>query len=119
MGRPEIFSFGVGEEVVGREMIVAEILIERSVKLIRSATGDDVDHSAAASSELRAIAIGHDFDLLRAVGSRREGKIVVFGKHDADAIEHEIVGTIAAAVDGDIGLNKERRRIIAGGGDSA
>jgi hypothetical protein len=52
------------EEVAGVEDVVAEVLVGRSMELVRSSAGDDVDDTAGRTSCLCSVAVGLDRDLL-------------------------------------------------------
>ena len=106
-------TLSISEEIVGPQPVVAEELIERAVKRIGARLCDHVDHPAAAPAKLRTKAVRHYLKLRRTVGCRRDGKVVVLGKHDRNAIQHEIVAAKPAAIDGDVGKHEQRRRIVA------
>ena len=77
--------------------------------------GDHVDHAAAATSELGAVAVGLHLEFLRAVGRGREHVVVVLRHHHGDAVKCEVIAAVPAAIDRDIGEHEQRRRVIAGG----
>jgi len=58
------------EEVATVEYIVAEVLVDGAVELVRSSAGDDVDDAASGTSGLWSIAVGLDRDLLNAFDVR-------------------------------------------------
>src|SRR5687768_7148012 len=81
--RPGLIA-GIAEPVVGAHLFIACKPESRPMKIVRSAASDNVDHAAAAASELRAEAIGQHFKLLRAIRRRGNGEVVVLRQHDAD-----------------------------------
>ncbi len=79
------------EEVAGVEDVVAEVLVDRAMELVRSRAGDDVDDTARRTASLGRVAVGLNRDLLNAFDVRLDAD----GADDAfvvvDAIDHPVV----------------------------
>ena len=112
----------IGEEVVGVEIVVAQKLEDRAVKLIGAALDGGVDHRAGGVAELGGEVVGLDLELLYRVdrgdyrdavasdgAGVRDGVVV-------DAIERDFVGGEAPAAGDErqIRSHAEHRRGVAG-----
>jgi hypothetical protein len=71
------------------------------VKLVGAALGDDVDLSAAAAAVFRGGVAGLDFELLNGIHGRQNRVLINREVVVVHAIEKEVVGLLASAIDAD------------------
>ena len=82
----------------GIEIVVAEELEDRTMEVIRSRAGNDVDHAAGEAAVFRTVAVGHHAEFFHRVRVRGDVAGVTQAGHIRAAVE-EIVDRPRAAVD--------------------
>ena len=93
---------GEREPRIGVQVVVAEELEQRAVKLVAAGARDDVDHAAGEASVFGAVAVGHHAELFHRVGIGRDVAGVAQAGHVGAAIQvvvHRAGAAIHAAVD--------------------
>ncbi len=92
------FAVLVIEKSVGVEFIVAQELVEHTVKLACSRAMHEVDHGPARAPVLGGQIVGLNLELLQRVRRWHEGGLIVAHDNLRGAIEHHFIRDIAAAV---------------------
>ena len=87
------------EEVPRVEVVVAVEGEQRSVELVGSALGRQVDHAARRAAELGCERTGLDFELGQRIDGRQQADFAVCQVVVVDAVENEVVSPETAAVD--------------------
>ena len=91
------------KEVARLQRVIAIELPCRAVELVRAASGDDVDHGSRVAPVLGAVGMRLNLELLDRVGRRAHHESRVECVVVAGAVEQEVVGLVAHAVDVEAG----------------
>ena len=89
----------VGRPRRRRQLVVAPVVEAVAADVVGSRLDDHVDDRPGDVAELGRVVVGLDADLLHRVRARLVGDQVVDGVVHVDAVEHEVVGLFALAVD--------------------
>ena len=89
----------VGRPRRRRQLVVAPVVEAVAADAVGSRLDDHVDDRPGDVAELGRVVVGLDADLLHRVRARLVGDQVVDGVVHVDAVEHEVVGLFALAVD--------------------
>ena len=92
---------GRSEEVARVQSAVPEELVGRAVELIGAGLEHHVYLPAGVAAERGVVGAGRDLELAHGVHRRRHGDAVQFGVAVEDAVEQEVIGVFARAVDVD------------------
>jgi len=90
---------GVLEEGASVEDVVAEVLVDRAVELVRSRAGDDVEYTAGRASSFCGVAVGLDRDLLNAFDVRLDADGADNTFVVVDTVDDPVVETFVLSVD--------------------
>src|SRR5262249_29233337 len=90
---------GRGEEIARVEDLVAKEFIGRAVNPISPRFQNDVDLRARAASERSVVCAGQDLEFADRVDRRFDAEGVELRVYVVDAVEQEVVGVLARAVD--------------------
>ena len=92
---------GRSKEVARIQSTVPEELVGRAVELIGAGPEDDVHLPAGVAAERGVVGAGRDLELAHGVHGRRHADTVQLGIAVEDAVQEEVVGVLARAVDVD------------------
>ena len=92
---------GPVEEILRVQIVVAQIFVEHAVDLVGAGLGGEVDLRAGAASELGGVGAGLHLEFLDGFGGDRDGVLVDRQIVVVHAVEQEVIGLFARAVDGD------------------